>query len=141
MSWTFDVDGTLIGSVRSDRLRPGAVELLEGLTRRGAVIVLWSAGGDDYARRKACEHGIDRFFDAFYAKANRDARGRYTVDHFAPEHRPNVFVDDSPIDLPVDSLVDLPVGARVVAVAQFIGGNAADRELFEVLGQLDVLTQ
>jgi phosphoglycolate phosphatase-like HAD superfamily hydrolase len=141
MNWTFDVDGTLIGSVRSDRLRPGAVELLEELTGRGVAIVLWSAGGDDYALRKAREHGIERFFAGFYAKARRDALGRYTVDHFAPEHRPAVFVDDSPIDLPVDMAVDLPGGARIVAVAQFIGGNAADRGLFEVLDQLDVLTQ
>ena len=58
-TWAFDVDGTLIGSIRSDRLRPGAAELLAALVERGVTCVLWSAGGDEYAARKAREHGID----------------------------------------------------------------------------------
>ena len=58
MVWLFDVDGTLVGSVRSDRLRPGAQELLNELDGRGVTCVLWSAGGAAYARRMAQQHGI-----------------------------------------------------------------------------------
>jgi long-chain acyl-CoA synthetase len=129
--WAFDLDGTLIGSVRSEQLRPGAVELLDALAARRVVCVLWSAGGATYARSKARDHGLDGRFVAFYTKALRDVSARYVVDHFDIAHRPDVFVDDSPIDLPVD--------ARVVSVPQFIGGNVADRFLFDVLDDLDAL--
>ncbi len=93
--------------------------------------MLWSAGGADYARRKAGDHGLGDRFVEYYAKAVRDPSMRYVVDHFDRSHRPDVFVDDSP--------VDLPLGARVVPVPQFIGGNIADRALFDVLDSLEEL--
>lgn len=128
-NWVFDVDGTLIGSIRSDRLRPGVEELLGMLVERGVTCVLWSAGGDDYAARKAREHGIHHLVAACYPKGRRDADGRYVVDHFAPSHRPDVFVDDVP--------GDLPLGATVIAVSQFFGGNTADAALVRVIDALD----
>lgn len=124
--WAFDLDGTLIGSIRSDRLRPGAVELLSVLRARGATCVLWSAGGADYARRQASAHGIAEHFDGVYAKSGRSADGRYAIDHFDRAHRPTCFVDDVP--------GDLPAGAEVVVVGQFFGGNSGDRQLERVLG-------
>lgn len=127
--WAFDVDGTLVGSIRSDRLRPGAAELLAALRDRDVRCVLWSAGGHDYAVRKARQLGIDHLVVACYSKAGRDANGRYGVDHFDPVHRPDVFVDDVP--------GDLPLGAVIVAVAQFFGGNTADAELVRLLESLD----
>ncbi len=129
--WAFDLDGTLIGSVRSEQLRPGAAELLDALSGRGVKCVLWSAGGADYARRKAGAHGLDDRFVEYYPKAVRDPSTRYVVDHFDLAHRPDVFVDDSPVDLPLD--------ARVVPVPQFIGGNTNDRALFDVLDALEHL--
>ena len=129
--WAFDLDGTLIGSVRSERLRPGAAELLDALAGHGVECILWSAGGADYARRRAGEHGLADRFVEYYAKAMRDHSTRYVVDHFDIAHRPDVFVDDSPIDLPIH--------ARVVPVPQFIGGNTADRALFDVIDALDDL--
>ena len=48
-----------------------------------------------------------------------------SIDHFLPSHRPDVFVDDVP--------GDLPAGATVVAVSQFFGGNSADGALVRVL--------
>jgi hypothetical protein len=126
--WAFDVDGTLIGSIRSEILRPGAGDLLTELNRRRVRCVLWSAGGDDYARRTAERHGIDHHFAAFYSKAERDASGRYGVEHFAEIDRPTMFVDDVPIDL--------PVGAEVVAVQQFMGNNPYDGALAAVLEHL-----
>ncbi|MDO8390380.1 MAG: HAD family hydrolase [Actinomycetota bacterium] len=126
--WAFDVDGTLIGSIRSDVLRPGACELLATLVRSGASCVLWSAGGADYARRMAARHGIEHHFVAFYEKDRRDADGKYRVDHFAAHHQPHVFVDDSPIDLRDD--------VHTIAVPQFIGGNLADAGLSSLLRSL-----
>ena len=126
--WAFDVDGTLVGSVRSDVLRPGAAALLERLTRCGVICVLWSAGGQDYAQRMAIAHGIHPMVTACYAKQRSTGRLRYGVDHFALTHRPHVFVDDAPDDLPHD--------ATVIAVPQFIGSNLADRALWAVLDQL-----
>jgi phosphoglycolate phosphatase-like HAD superfamily hydrolase len=128
MIWAFDVDGTLIGAIRSDLLRPGTVELLSALHERHVECVLWSAGGEVYAERKAVDHGIARWFSAFYAKAERDGRGRYLVDHLPPEHCPDVFVDDSPIDLPHD--------APVVHVSSFLGGGV-DRGLIDLLERID----
>lgn len=126
--WAFDVDGTLIGSVRSDAIRPGAIALLEELDRRAVTCVLWSAGGDEHARRIAHRHGFAHVIAAYYAKHRRDSTSRYVIDHFAVGHRPHVFVDDAPGDLPMD--------ASVVSVAQFIGGNPADRALWAVLAEL-----
>jgi cation transport ATPase len=129
MIWAFDVDGTLIGSIRSDRLRPGTTELLQALADRGISCVLWSAGGHDYAERKANEHHIAHLFTAFYSKDRRDELARYLVDHFAAAHEPTTFVDDAP--------GDLPVGARVIGVSQFMGGNDADQGLCAILANLD----
>jgi long-chain acyl-CoA synthetase len=129
VTWAFDVDGTLIGSIRSDRLRPGAADLLARLVERGVVIVLWSAGGADYARAMADSHGIGHYFAGFYAKQDRDEHKRYRVDHFAAEHHPDVFVDDSVIDLPVDSCM--------VEVSQFLGSNDADEALIRLADNLD----
>ena len=123
--WVFDLDGTLIGSIRSDRLRPGAAALLSTLRARGATCVLWSAGGVEYATRQAGAHAIDHHFAAVYAKLDRGLDGRYRVDHFEPAHRPTVFVDDVPDDLPID--------AEVAVVGQFFGGNAGDRQLDRLL--------
>lgn len=127
-TWAFDVDGTLIGSIRSDRLRPGAPELLGALVERGVTCVLWSAGGSDYAARKAEQHGIACYVAATYAKERRDSHGRYVVDHFDPAHRPDVFVDDV--------TDDMPLGATVIAVSQFLGGNSADAALERVHDEL-----
>lgn len=126
--WAFDVDGTLIGSIRSEILRPGAPELLVRLGALGVTCVLWSAGGGDYARRMAAAHRIDTRFAAFHAKGGRDAEARYTTDHFGEHHRPDVFVDDSPSDLPAH--------CTVLAVPQFMGGNPADGALWTVLAWL-----
>jgi phosphoglycolate phosphatase-like HAD superfamily hydrolase len=133
MTWIFDVDGTLIGSIRSERLRPGVTELLDALAARQVQCILWSAGGGPYARRKANEHGVEDHFHGFYGKAERGEDGRYLLDHLPGEHPPAVFVDDAP--------GDLPVGARVVEVPQFLGGNLADRAIFHVVDRLDEILQ
>jgi long-chain acyl-CoA synthetase len=131
--WAFDVDGTLIGSIRSDRLRPGAVELLTELGARRIPRVLWSAGGADYAARMARKHEIDSHFVGFYAKLDRGSDGRFHVDHLASDHMPSTFVDDAPDEV--------PSGARVIRVPPFLGGNMADSDLRGVLADLDRILQ
>ena len=123
--WLFDVDGTLIGSVRSDVLRPGAIELLGRLRDAGVTPVLWSAGGAEYAKNMLAQFRIDHCFAAFYSKDRRGPDGRYLVDHLRPEHRPGTLVDDYPGDVP-----DQP---RVIGVPQFLGGNPHDTGLGRAL--------
>jgi hypothetical protein len=118
----FDVDGCIIDSLTGTSLRPGARELLEHL--RGALgvrVVVWSAGGSEYAQRRARALGIDRLADSFHAKDERDGDGRYCTDHFLTARSRAVFVDDRPDDLPVD--------ARVVAVSPYLAANPHDRGL------------
>ena len=129
--WAFDVDGTVIGSIRSDRLRPGTSELLLALRERRVRCVLWSAGGDSYARRMAGAHGIEQHFEGFYAKKDRGPHGRFGVEHFRTFHRPTVFVDDSP--------GEVPAGIQVIGVPQFMGGNPADAVMVSLLERVDSL--
>ena len=119
--WVFDVDGTLIGSVRSKTLRPGAMELLDTLREANTTLVLWSAGGAEYAERMLAQFQADHYFAAFYAKEHRGPDGRYLIDHLRPEHRPGTLVDDYPDDVPVT--------CRVMGVPQFLGGNPSDAGL------------
>src|SRR5438552_6923083 len=119
--WVFDLDGCLIDSLTGSSLRPGTAELLDDLRRAGHRVVLWSAGGAEYARRRAELHDIAARFDAFHAKSWRDPQGRYRTDHFLPDHHGVVFVHDRP--------EDMPEGADVIAVSPYVGGNAHDRGL------------
>ena len=119
--WVFDVDGCLIDSLTGTSVRPGAVELLTTLRERGCELVLWSAGGANYARHRAGEHGLAGFFDAFHDKEGRDAAGRYVTDALCADLASAVFVDDHP--------EDIPVGAEVVAVSPYLVHNPHDRAL------------
>lgn len=123
--WVFDVDGTLIGSIRSDRLRPGVEELLEILRARGSTLVVWSAGGAEYAERMLAQFDLAHYFSAFYDKDARGPDGRYVVDHMLPEHRPGTLVDDYPREV--------TERGRVIGVRQFLGGNPLDSGLREAL--------
>jgi phosphoglycolate phosphatase-like HAD superfamily hydrolase len=123
--WAFDVDGCLVDSLTGTSLRPLARPLLEHLHAGGITVVLWSAGGGEYARRRAEAHGIDHLVHAYYDKDERGDDGRYVVSHLALEHRPGVCVDDQPYELPEH--VD-PVG-----VAPYLSPDPHDRGLAAVL--------
>lgn len=45
-----DVDGTLVD--HNDNVRPHIPELIDGLTELGCTIIIWSAGGEEYAESK-----------------------------------------------------------------------------------------
>ena len=100
--WAFDVDACLVDSITGTSLRPLARPVLELLRAQGSTVVLWSAGGGDYARRRAEAVGIDDLVQAFYDKDGRGADGRWTTTHLAREHQPDVCVDDRPEEVPAD---------------------------------------
>jgi hypothetical protein len=126
--WAFDVDGCLVDALTGTSLRPFARPVLEHLRADGVTVVLWSAGGGDYARRRAEAHGIDHLVHAYYDKDERDPDGRYVITHLAAEHRPGVCVDDQPHELPlhVDTL----------AVAPYLAHDPHDRGLASVLDRI-----
>lgn len=105
--WVFDVDGCLIDSLTGTSLRPGARELLEHLTGSGRRVLLWSAGGDRYARARAEQFAVEIHVSGYFAKEGRDAVGCYRTEHLPAGGR-CVFVDDRPEDLP-DALEVIPV--------------------------------
>ncbi len=123
--WVFDVDGCLVDSISGTSLRPLADSLIGDLRARDVTVVLWSAGGAEYARRKARHVGIEGHVSAFYDKATRDGEGRWSIDHFRPEHRRAVFVDDQPDEV--------PSAATVIGVSPYIGDNPHDRGLAAAL--------
>lgn len=125
----FDVDGTLIDSLVGDSLRPGAAVLLEHLSRGGAEIVMWSAGGADYAESRATDHGLAGFVTRYAAKEGRDSDGAYRVEALGRPLDQLVFVDDRP--------EDMPVGGNVIAVSPYLSHHPHDRGLrvaFELAG-------
>jgi hydroxymethylpyrimidine pyrophosphatase-like HAD family hydrolase len=75
-----DVDDTLVRSYGTKRIpMPTVIASVRKLYADGATLYLWSSGGAEYARKSAVELGIDECFVAFLPK-------------------PNVYVDDLPID-------------------------------------------
>ena len=126
--WAFDLDGCLVGAVLATNLRPQARELLERLRDRGVAVVIWSAGGGDYARTIAETVGIADLVGGYYAKV-RGPDGKWIVTNFPPHHRPSVFVDDEPASIPEEM--------RSIGVAPYLGANRHDRGLeccFDELG-------
>jgi long-chain acyl-CoA synthetase len=119
--WAFDVDGCLVDSLTSTSVRPGALELLAHLRDSSCTTVLWSAGGADYAEGLALRLGFRSLVDAVHGKDERDASGRYVVEHLAPVDAVLVLVDDRP--------EDLPHGADVVSVSPYLSPNPHDRGL------------
>ncbi len=122
--WVFDVDGCLIDSLTGSSLRPGARDLLVHLTGRGTRVILWSAGGDEYARARAEQFGVDGLVDAFHSKDERDRDGHYVTAHLGVELGHVVFVDDRP--------EDLAAGLDVRAVSPYLSDDRHDRGLEEV---------
>lgn len=112
--WAFDLDACLVDSTTASSLRPLARDALEALGSAGVRVVIWSAGGADYARRVAERVDIASLVDGFYDKV-RDGDGRWTTAVFAPEHVPTTCVDDQPDSLPRDVLV--------IAVPPYIGAS------------------
>jgi hypothetical protein len=118
--WVFDVDGCLVDSLTGTSLRPGARDLLTRLNAQSRVL-LWSAGGDEYARTRAMQFGLDDLVDGYFAKDGRDANGRYLTAHLPLGAGHAVFVDDRP--------EDLADGLDVIAVSPYLAEDRYDRGL------------
>lgn len=121
ITWVFDVDGTLIDSLIGNSLRPGACELLKHLQTEGHLVILWSAGGAEYAEERALSQGIADLVDLFADKDGRDADKRYRTEGILDTLDDVVFVDDRP--------EDMPVGADVIAVSPYLADDKHDRGL------------
>jgi len=121
--WLFDLDGCLVDSLGATTLRPLAHDALGAVRATGARVVLWSAGGVDYARRVAERVGIAIHFDEVLVK-ERGPGGRWQLD-------PSIVgtavtcVDDQPDELPAE--------VRIVGLFPYVGPNAHDRALQAVI--------
>ncbi len=62
----FDVDGTLI--TFEDRPRWDIIEMLKTLNKLGCYIIVWSGGGDDYARHWCEKLFIEEYVDDYRNK-------------------------------------------------------------------------
>jgi hypothetical protein len=122
MLWVFDVDGCIVDSLTGTSVRPGTAELLEHLCAEGHRVLLWSAGGADYAAARAAEAGVAHLVHGCHAKDRRDHAGRY-VPAFVDVLDGVVFVDDRP--------EDMPLTADVVAVSPYLAPNPHDRGFAE----------
>ena len=122
-TWVFDVDATLLDGMSATSLRPGARDLLVLLGERGRRIVVWSAGGEDYARRRLTDTGIIDLFESVHDKGARGDDRCYDPTRVVSDHELSaaVFIDDQP--------VDLPVRATVLAVRPYLAANPHDCEL------------
>jgi phosphoglycolate phosphatase-like HAD superfamily hydrolase len=127
--WVFDVDGCLIDSLTGTSLRPGARELLDSLAGRARVL-LWSAGGDTYARARAEQFQVDHLVNDYFSKEGRDAKGCYLTTHLPLGPGRVVFVDDRPEDL--DEELD------VLAVSPYLSDDPHDRGLRAVARQAEL---
>ena len=121
--WVFDVDGCLVDSLTGTSLRPGAREILEHLAGRTRVF-LWSAGGDDYARERAGQFGVDHLVSGYFSKEGRDVDGCYLTTHLPVCRGTAVFVDDRP--------EDLAAHIEVLAVSPYLAEDRHDRGLEQV---------
>lgn len=97
----FDVDGTLISNdsdgdmdggvpIANERIRSLLVALA---SFKNVRIVVWSGGGELYARQVGRSIGIDKYVDLYTTKnlIGRNESGEYL---FAPEFEPDIAIDD-----------------------------------------------
>ena len=124
-AWVFDVDGCVIDSLSGSSVRPLARELFCFLRERGAAVLLWSAGGEDYAMVRAREVGVDALVDACHAKDARDHTGRRTIEHLGVAPETTTFVDDREDEI--------PASLRAVIVSPYLAPDPHDRGLAPVL--------
>ena len=111
--WLFDVDACLFDSSTGKSWRPGATRLIEHLIDTGCRVILWSAGGTEYAQQRARGCQVSHLFHAFEQKDQRDASGKYTLE-FVDTFDNAVLVDDRPEDLPTDRVEGITVRPDLV---------------------------
>lgn len=96
----FDVDGTLIETGlgkthQTPRVNERIRSLLVTLASfKNVQIIVWSGGGELYARQVAGVIGIDKYVDKYMSK-NYLGQGEQSGKHqFAPDIEPDIAIDD-----------------------------------------------
>lgn len=94
----FDVDGTLVQDgalnehqiVANERIRTLLIILA---SFKNVRVVVWSGGGELWARQASAALGIDKYVDAWHAK---NLLGHNEAGHpiFDPELKPDIAIDD-----------------------------------------------
>jgi phosphoserine phosphatase len=94
----FDVDGTLIRNGAADEHQIRANERIRGLLialahSKNVKIVVWSGGGELWARQAAAAIGVDTYVDEYASKnlIGKDEHGKYIFD---PDLQPDIAIDD-----------------------------------------------
>jgi long-chain acyl-CoA synthetase len=130
--WVFDVDATLVDGMSATSLRPGATELLALLQAKQRRIVVWSAGGEEYARRRLSAVGVIGYVDAVHGKGDRTEEQCYDPCRVVLESELGVavFVDDQPSDLSARS--------QVLPVRPYLAANPHDTELILLRARLTI---
>lgn len=94
----FDCDGTLIRDgalddhqiVANERIR----SMLVSLARfKNTKIVVWSGGGELWARQVGAALGIDKYVDMYISK-NHLGKDKDDKHQFAPDIKPDIAIDD-----------------------------------------------
>lgn len=109
----FDVDGTLIQTNTSDKPIPNERirSLLIALSSfKNVKIVVWSGGGEIYARQIANAIGISKYVDK-YASKNLVA----TEKTMPPKH---IFEPDFTPDIAIDDIQDCTLGLMNLIVRE-----------------------
>lgn len=103
VSIAFDVDGTLISNTKVDKSGgPVANErirsLLIGLSSfKNVKIIVWSGGGETYARLVSAQIGIREYVDAYAGKNPQRTVGKEETASrhvFKPDITPDICFDD-----------------------------------------------
>lgn len=92
----FDVDGTLIsnsenGFVANERIRSLLITLSNF---KNTEIVVWSGGGELYARQAGHALGLDKYVDHYYDKVHLSASSEGKRHAFNPPIVPDIAIDD-----------------------------------------------
>lgn len=87
----FDVDGTLVDSKGriNERIRTLLITLA---SFKNVKIIVWSGGGELYARQIASKIGVTEYIDAF---GDKNHLGLVNGKHvFSPDFVPDIAIDD-----------------------------------------------
>ncbi len=98
----FDIDGTLRDNTVDQTIAPVANERIRSLlialaSFKNVDILVWSGGGELYARQVAAAFGLEKYVDQYADKKIRhslDEKGERQVFDFHPDIKPDIAIDD-----------------------------------------------
>ena len=116
----FDMDNTLADEFGKE-VRPGILDLLQGLRNEGHVLVLWTSSTRQRARIILREHDLDRFFARFVYREDYDPQNEGLVKDIRSVDG-DVLVDDDPKQVNFVNSID----KRGVLITAYRGGEDPD---------------